>query len=123
MKKVLQNNSAFKQIAQKFGLNFLVLFGSQSNGLANAQSDYDFGYSSNENIDFVVEHQIVSNLKNILNHSKIDLINLRDTSPLLAKKALFEGKLLTENIPQSFAKEQIRAYHNYVETKSLRELK
>lgn len=123
MDKVKCNNLTFKQIAQKFGLDFLVLFGSQSNGLVHKQSDYDIGYSSNEKIDFNAEYQITMRLKDALNHSKIDLVDVRRASPLLAKKALLEGELLAENIPHSFAQEQIRAYHNYVETKPLRELK
>lgn len=117
------NRLGIKQISQQYGLNFLVLFGSQSNGLANETSDYDIGYTSNGNIDISTEHQIVERLKKEFNNPRIDLINLRRTSPLLAKKALFNGKLIFENTNHSLAKEQIRAYHNYVETKPLRGLR
>ena len=117
------NSLGFRQISQKFGLDFLVLFGSRSNRLANEMSDCDIGYVSDMNIDITIEHQIVERLKKEFNSPKIDLINLRRASPLLAKKALFDGKLIVENTNHSFAKEQIRSYHHYVETKSLRSLR
>src|SRR3990167_8407691 len=120
--EIKYNNLALKQIAKKYGLDFLVLFGSQSNGIANKHSDYDIGYSADEDIDLQTEYQLSENLKKALDHDKIDLVNIGRVSPLLAKKALLDGKLLAENIPQSFAKEQIRAYHNYIETKPLRKL-
>lgn len=120
MKSAINQKPNYAKIAQKYNLGFLVLFGSQANGLANEQSDYDIGYLSNNDIDYKIEFKLSENLRDELKCKKIDLVNIRHASPLLAKKALFEGKLLTENIPHSFALEQIRAYHNYVETKALR---
>ncbi|KKP88219.1 MAG: hypothetical protein UR93_C0019G0014 [Berkelbacteria bacterium GW2011_GWA2_35_9] len=123
MEKRKYNSPEFKHLSQQYGLNFLVLFGSHASGLANQLSDFDIGYSADNDIDIETEHQITTKLKNILNNPKVDLVNVRKTTPLLAKKALLEGALLAENTPHSFANDQIRAYHNYVETKPLRELK
>ena len=122
MEQVIINNNKIDKITQEFGIDFLVLFGSQVNGLANGQSDYDVGYVSDKNIDINQEYKITQQLKNKFDNSKVDLVNLNHTTPLLAKKALFDGKLLVENKKHSFANEQIRAYHNYVETKPLRNL-
>ena len=122
MGRVITNTKKFDKIAQEFGLSFLVLFGSQANGLANDKSDYDIGYVSDENIDIDQEHKITQLLKNEFRSSRVDFVNLHQTTPLLAKKALFDGKLIVENKDHSFANEQIRAYHNYVETKPLRNL-
>ena len=120
MEQVITNNKKIDEITQEFGLDFLVLFGSQANGLANSQSDYDIGYVSDKEIDINQEYKITQQLKNKFNNSKVDLVNLNHTTPLLAKKALFDGKLLVENKKHSFANQQIRAFHNYVETKPLR---
>lgn len=122
METIKNNKSKFDQITQKYGLDFLVLFGSRANGLANHNSDYDVGYSSDQDIDIETQFQLTESLKKVFDCPKVDLVNLRRTSPLLAKKALFDGEIMSENTPHSFAYQQIRAYHNYVETKPLRQM-
>ncbi len=110
-----------KKIAQKYKLNYLVLFGSRANNTARPNSDFDIAYSSRQNIDYKEEVFLAEELSRALNikAKKIDLVNTKNASPLLAKEIADNGILLAEFTPNSFDNFQIYAFMIYVEAKPL----
>lgn len=105
-----------------FGVEFFVAFGSQTNGLTHKESDFDLAYLTDQPLNYATEYSLNQKIQALFPDCEIDLVDLRQATPLLQKKALFEGDLLVELKAHSFAKFQITAGQNYFETKPLRDL-
>lgn len=111
-----------KNIGENFGVDFFVAFGSQTNGLTHKESDFDLAYLANQPLNYATEYNLNQKIQTLFPDCEIDLVDLRQATPLLQKKVLFEGNLLVELKAHSFAKFQITAGQNYFETKPLRDL-
>lgn len=83
-----------KSLSRRFSLDLLYLFGSVARGDEHATSDVDIAYQSTVTLTPIVESQLASSLADIFSGKRIDLVNLRNASPLLAHQILIEGKLL-----------------------------
>ena len=123
LKLTKKQKNSLKKIAKKYKLNFIVLFGSQAQGFVHSGSDFDFAYSSQAPLSYQKEFDFIKELVHIFQNPEIDLINLKDASPLLAKEVAFKGKLLVEIVPHSFAYFQMYAYKMFNEIKPLLILK
>lgn len=110
-------------IAQQFGVDFLVIFGSQVAGATHQTSDLDIGYFAPKKLNFKQEYDLVTHLQKVFLHHKVDLVNLGAVSALLQHRACFGGELIAEATPHSFAKFQMIAYINYIDTSYLRILR
>lgn len=113
---------AIQKIARKFTIAFLVAFGSQITKQMHPESDFDVAYFSRQPLNQEQEFILGQKLSEIFPKLKIDLVDLRQATPLLKKKILFDGKLLVEIIPHSFAFAQINSAQEYFDTKPLRDL-
>ncbi|MDP1538857.1 MAG: nucleotidyltransferase domain-containing protein [bacterium] len=113
-----------KKTVKKYNLNFIVLFGSQTENATHKKSDIDLAYSSKTHFDYKKEYNLSQELQRILNSNiEIDLVNLNNVSPFLAKKIAFEGKLLAENTLHSFAYFQMYAFKLFNEFRPLMSLR
>lgn len=120
MKITTKQLNQIKKIIEKYQINFIVLFGSQAENKVHKKSDLDLAYSPKILLDYKKEYNLLQELKKTINSTiEIDLIDLNNASPLLAKKIAFEGKLLAENTTHSFAYFQMYAFKVYVEAKPL----
>lgn len=111
-----------RKIARKYGLNFIVFFGSRVTGLIHKKSDIDLAYSAKKTLDYKKEYELNCELRRIFNlglEVEIDLVDLKNVPPLLAKEIVFKGELLVEITPHSFANFQIYAFKLFVESKPL----
>ena len=115
-----QQKKEIEELAQKYGLNFLTLFGSQAEEKTHKKSDIDLAYSVKKNLNYKKEYEFINELRQILKSKKeIELLNLKEASPLLAKNIAFNGKILAEITPHSFANFQMYAFKVFVEAKPL----
>lgn len=115
---------SLKLLARHFGLDFVVVFGSQVSGQTHPGSDLDLGYSlARKNLSDQQRFELDQKLQKIFPEHEIDLVNLRQVSPILQHRAVFKGRLLVENHPHSFARFQMSAYINYIDTSFLRILR
>lgn len=115
---------SLNQSARQFGLDLMVAFGSQVSGQTHPSSDLDLGYIlAGEDLSSRQRFELTQKLQMIFPNYEIDLVNLRLVSPLLQHRAAFQGKLLVENHPHSFARFQMSAYINYIDTSFLRSLR
>lgn len=111
-----------KKIARKYDLNFVVLFGSLASGLVHKRSDIDLAYSAKKFLDYRKEYELTCEFQRAFNLGpkvEIELVNLDNAPPLLAKEVAFKGKLLAEIAPRSFAYFQMYAFKLFVEAKPL----
>lgn len=113
----------FKKIAEKYGIDMLVLFGSQATGKTHPKSDVDIGYVSSESFELNTLFKIENDLSLLLQRDDVEVVNLRRISPVMKKIIADEGVLLYEKKPGTFIGYRMYAFKLYVETKPLRELR
>jgi len=79
-----------KDIANKYDLEFILMFGSQVDDLTHPESDIDIAIYSKKPISEEAKIQLVYELGLILKNEKVDLVDIKRASPLL-KKRIFEN--------------------------------
>jgi uncharacterized protein len=116
--KKLRENLA--EIAEKYDLDFLILFGSFARGKARPNSDIDIGVFGN--LEFDQELELAGKMSEILKSDHIDFVNFRNASPLLAHTTGREAVLIYEKRDGLFKEFKTYAFKKYVETKPLRDI-
>jgi len=109
------------ELSKKYKLNYLVLFGSQVDGIARKDSDFDIAYSSQRELDYDEEVRLAEFLaKKIKVHlGKIDLVNVKNAGPLLRNEIANNSIVLLEFVKNSFDNFQMFAFMTYIEAKPL----
>lgn len=85
-----------KQIAKKFHLEQILLFGSQSSGQTTLASDFDIGILAKKPLSVKQQDELLIEISQKLNLpiQKIDLTMLNRASPLLLYEAVQNAQLL-----------------------------
>jgi len=91
-------------LAQKYGLDLVVLFGSQATGRTHPKSDVDIGYLSDQALDYQKEFAIQEDLFRLFRRTDVELVNLSRISPVMKKLVSDEGVVLYEREPGLFAR-------------------
>jgi predicted nucleotidyltransferase len=110
-----------KKLAKNYGLDFLVLFGSQALGKTHQESDYDIGYLSKNKLSVEKEGALILDLALLLNIplEKIELVYLRGISPLFLKEIFDKAKVLFERDPVIIDEYKIFSQRYFEEFKPL----
>lgn len=98
-------------------LRLLILFGSAASGHTHRSSDIDLGILTAAPFDPVM---MTNEVAGYLATSRVDVVDLRRASPLLAIEALRNGRLLYESHPGEYASFYSLALRRYVDTAKLR---
>lgn len=115
-----RQKKGIKELAEKYGLNFLTLFGSQAEKKTHKKSDVDLAYSAKNELDYKKEYELLCELQGILRtKTRIDLVDTKNAPPLLLNRIAFKGQLLAEVTPRSFTYFQMYAFKLFVEAKQL----
>ncbi|MBI4173147.1 MAG: nucleotidyltransferase domain-containing protein [Candidatus Aenigmarchaeota archaeon] len=112
------------QLAAKFGVEMLVLFGSQARGDAHKSSDVDIAYLAPGGLSLRREAQLAAALSHACHAKDIDLVPLRHMQPLLAYQVAKSGKVLYEgrrSLFNSFSLYAIKLYHESRPLMAMRE--
>ncbi len=109
------------ELAQKYNLDLMVVFGSYATGKTRSNSDLDIGVIGQ--LDFNASLELSGEISSLLGLKFVEVVNLRKTSPLLAYNALCAAVVFFERVPGILADVRLSAFHRFVETKSLREIK
>jgi len=112
-----------RKIAQKYGLELILLFGSQASGKTYKGSDFDVAYLSKKELSLEKEAELIVELAPIFGSENIDLVNLRKTPPLLFYAIFKDCKVLFEATPLLFDNLRAYSFKKYIETKVLYEEK
>lgn len=108
------------EIARKYDIELLLIFGSYSNGRSNARSDIDIAFLSAKDLKVEEELELLKDLIYYFGRDNIDLVNLRKATPLLLYEIASNSKVLYER-DDGYLKFKIRAGARYADTKHLRE--
>jgi predicted nucleotidyltransferase len=111
MMKAQVNKQKLKDVAKRFDLDLIVLFGSQATGLARADSDMDIAVRTRtprEARTIEWELALMAALDEAI-EGDLDFVLLNDAPPLLLFEIATEGTPLHEAKPDTFLEFQLYA--------------
>lgn len=96
----------------------IYLFGSQSNGQAKPDSDYDLAVLLPESLSSVKRWELAQQLADLIG-SDVDLIDLRQASPVLRMQIIDKGELIfgQKNTATAFEMQSFSMYGNVQESR------
>ena len=102
----------------------IISFGSQATGRATPSSDFDVAVLGAHPLTLEEKTALASHISDThhINEDRIDLVDLRTVSPLLAQEVARNGILL-EGDPFEFTKFKVRAWKMYEDTAKFRRLR
>ena len=105
-----------KKVAKKYKLQLLVFFGSRVTDKYRENSDFDFAFYPEKNIDFDTYSNLLFEISNIIKADNIDLIDIKNNDdPILRKEILLNGMCIFEKYPYLFEEYKINSYFNYLD--------
>lgn len=115
-----------KELAEKYGLNLVMLFGSQVTGKTHKESDFDVAYLSDEKLSFKDEGGIIIDLAPIIgarDERLVNLSNIKKAGALLLKEIFDKHQVLfcaDRNVYDSY---KIFAVKNFLENRPIFDLR
>lgn len=114
------------KLADKYGLDLVMLFGSQVTGKTHKESDYDVAYLSDKKLSFEDEGRIIIELVRIIgarDERLINLSNIRQAGALLLKEIFDKHQVLfcaDKNVYDSY---KIFSVKNFIDNRPLFDLR
>lgn len=109
-----------KEIANKFSLDLLILFGSRAKGNNKKNSDFDLAFWKKSDFHIEDEINIFDEIGDILGEKPFDLVNLEKNHNVILRQQIFQyGKCLYESQKRLFEKEKEYAYFDYIDSFAL----
>lgn len=121
-----EKQEMIRRMADKYGLNLILLFGSQVKGKTRKESDYDIAYLADKKLSFEDEGGMIINLAKIIGARDERIINLSDIgrAGVLLLKEIFDRHQIIfsadRNIYDSY---KIFAVKNFLENRPLFDLR
>ncbi|TSC67745.1 MAG: DNA polymerase beta domain-containing protein [Parcubacteria group bacterium Gr01-1014_73] len=109
-----------KELAEKYGLSLVLLFGSQATGAAHGKSDVDIAILKTKDVD---KFKIHDDFCDIFKRDDIEIVNMNEASPTMMYVVVRDGKLLYENAPDAFFSWKLYAIWVWLDTAWLRRLR
>jgi len=106
-----------EEIAKKYQLKLVLLFGSQSNGRTHKESDFDIAYLPKKNLRFEKENYLNYEFTNIFQNDRVDTVDMRKAPPLLLFGIFQECSVLFQEDELIFPTYRAYAFKKYVEAK------
>lgn len=121
-----KSQTLLRDLARRYNLELVLLFGSRVTGQVHKESDYDIGYVSRQKLDLDDEGRLINDLMPIVgvgDERAINLVNIKKAKPLLLFAITSSCQVLYEKEPAVFARLRAYAFKQYIETKPLYEEK
>lgn len=119
-----ENSEKIKEIAEKYDLELLLLFGSRVKGKTlHKESDFDVAYLSDKKLDLKEESRLIMDIMKIFKSDKIDLANIKMAHPLLMKEIFTNHKIIFCKNLSVYFQYKIYAERKYAEAKPLFQLR
>jgi len=116
-----KQNKKIEELAGKYGLRLVLLFGSRVSGKVHKESDYDVAYLPQKNLSFEQEIQINYEFTNIFQRDRVDTVDIRKAPPLLLYAIFKECQILYKEDDLIFPTRRAYAFKRYVEAKPMLE--
>lgn len=109
------------EIAKKFKLKLILIFGSYAKNTFNKESDLDIAVLADCRLNFKEYKELYSELSIIFSYN-IDLTFLREADPLLMKQVIENCQLIYEDKKNRFSEYRVYAYKRYMDHKKFFDL-
>ena len=118
-----EQNKKIKDIAKKYNIKIITVFGSQIKGKTHKNSDLDIGILLNQNPkSFQALLAAQSDLEKVFDNYKLDVRYLNSANPFFLFEAVYKGELLY-GTTYEYAKLCAKAFKQYIDAKPLRDLR
>ena len=107
-------------LAEKYGLDFVVLFGSQATGKTHAKSDIDLAVITRGSINVP---QLAVEFEHIFKRDDVEVVNLAIASPTLMYAVSRDGQLLYEKELGAYLRWRVYATKIWMDTEWLRRMR
>jgi predicted nucleotidyltransferase len=115
--KFLKNS--LEELAIKYKLNLIILFGSYAKGTVKAGSDIDIAVVPHTALSQTKEQNLYHDLVKIFSRADIDLVNLNTSHNVLLEYEIFsKGKVLYQSDREYFVNKRMKAYFDYQDFKT-----
>ena len=104
-------------IADRYGVNLFVYFGSYQTSFYHKESDIDIAFLCGGMLDHSLKMKLLRDLMIYHRKSEIDLIDLKTAAPLLRYEIAKNGKILYEREPGLFERHRLYYIKRYYELK------
>ena len=95
MEKIAQDK--IEEIAKKYDLKLLLLFGSQVSGKTHPMSDFDFGYIGKKDMSYQEKSSLDDDLSRLVK-GEADTVDLRNAGSLLKYEIIKNNEILYDEI-------------------------
>lgn len=113
-----------KELSEKYGLKLVILFGSQVTGRTHKESDFDIAFTADKLMGLRETAEILFDFtKELKVGSNIELINLKNASPLLLKQIAMNSLIMYEKEPHLYNLFKIYAIKRYMEERKFLKFK
>lgn len=113
-----------KKIAEKYNLEALMLFGSRAQDMPlHQESDFDIAYIAKKPLDLMDEARLITDLMQYFKSEKIDLLNLKNASPLLRYNVFKNYKTIYKKENFSLAPLEAYAFKQHIELRPLYQIR
>ena len=116
----LPTSEMLAAVASRFGIRFIVLFGSAARGKMDEESDVDLGILTEWFLTFDERLEVWSALSPLFSVD-VDLAVLNHASPILKFEVATHGKVLFEQSPLAWEKWKSYAFRQYWDTEKFRD--
>lgn len=111
------------EIAKKYQLRLIVLFGSRVDGKIHKESDYDVAYLPSKKLSFDQENYLNYDFTGIFRHDTVDTIDIARAKPLLLFGIFRKCQVLYQQDDLIFPTYRAYAFKKYIESKPFYEEK
>lgn len=112
-----------EEIAQKYHLKLVLLFGSAAGGRTHRESDIDIAYLSEESLDFKAAYHLNYEFTDVFQNDRVDIVDMKKAPPLLFHAIFQNPQILFSADDIVFFSQQAYAFKKYIESKPLYEEK
>ena len=112
MKLEKKQKQKISEIAKKYRLKLVLLFGSRATGKIHKESDFDVAYLPEKNLSYDDEIDINFQFTNIFRHDRVDTVDINKSNPLLLFQ-ISKGSILLYGARQDFLKFKLYAFNAY----------
>ncbi len=113
---------AAREVGARHSLRLMVLYGSHAKGMAKKNSDVDIAVLGEKALDLGQITDIINEFMDLLKINEVDVKSLHKTNPLFRWEVMERGILLYGD-ELDFVKFRAYAFRDYVDSKSLFDLK
>ena len=111
------------ELAKKYQLKLILLFGSRATGKTHKESDYDVAYLPSGNLSYDEETDINLQFIGIFSHDRIDTVDLRKANPLLLYGIFKNCQILFAEDDLIFYRYRVYILKKYIEAEPYYEQK